>query len=232
MSLGYPSPDLVSQRRLSKHSVMTDTDSSDDSQKLHKPWLDSFMEQPCSDWFCYVPASFTSDGFNTSGLSIDKLHAKTAFNQLLDITDENSSSESFDSDSEDEIEKATEVLFGLIHSRYIFTTEGLREMRKKYEAGVFGVCPRTQCKDHFLLPIGLTDHPGINTVKRYCPSCNQIYKSDELHKHLDGAYFTKSFPHYLLLEIKRIKKKGIDRLQSGDISYPNTATCTSESVFK
>lgn len=211
---------------------MTDTDSSDDSQKLHKSWVDSFLELPSSDWFCAVPAAFASDGFNTSGLSIDKLHAKSAFNQLLDIVSDNSSSDSFDSDSEDEIEKATEVLFGLIHSRYIFTTDGLREMRKKYEAGVFGVCPRTQCKEHCLLPIGLTDHPGVETVKRYCPCCKQIYKSDEIHKDLDGAYFTKSFPHYFLLELKRIKKKGVDRLQSGDINNPNTPTCTSESVFK
>ena len=210
-------------KKLMKHSVMTDTDSSDDSQKLRKSWIDWFLEQPSSDWFCRLPKSFTSDAFNTSGLNIEQNHAKSALNQLLDMGSGESDSESFDSDSEDEIERCTEVIFGLLHARYIFTAEGVKEMTKKYEDGVFGCCPRFLCNGQHLLPVGMTDHPGIQTVKRYCPSCKQLYQADHNHSTLDGAYFTKSFPHFLLLELKRKKRKGVDRAISMDSNNQNTS---------
>lgn len=214
---------LESAKKLMKHSVMTDTDSSDDMQKLHKSWVDSFLEQPASDWFCRIPQSFMSDGFNTCGLCVEQSHAKTAFNQLLEMDSDEDSSTSFDSDSEEEIEKCTEVIFGLIHARYIFTNEGVREMAKKYDDGVFGTCPRILCNGQHLLPIGLTDHPGLEKVKRFCPCCGQLYRADDAHGDLDGAYFTKSFPHYFLLELKRIKKRGVERIQSVDSNCPNTS---------
>lgn len=222
------SQEPVLAKKPTKHSVMTDTDSSDDSQKLHKSWVDSFLEQPSSDWFCRIPTSFMSDGFNTCGLCVEQSYAKTAFNQLLEMDSDEDSSTSFDSDSEEEIEKCTEVIFGLIHARYIFTAEGVREMAKKYDEGVFGACPRVLCGGQHLLPVGVTDHPGVDTVKRFCPSCGQLYLADEAHKDIDGAYFTKSFAHYLLLELKRIKKRGLERLQSVDSNCP--ATSESQSV--
>ena len=194
------------------HSIMTDTDSSDDDDKIHKSWIASFLEQPGSDWFCSVPVSFASDSFNTYGLKIDQNYARSAFLQLIGSGDE-SSDDSFDSDSEDEIEKTTEKIYGLVHSRYIFTPQGLHEMYLKYVSGVFGCCPRTNCNNQHLLPVGLSDSPGVDTVKLYCPNCNQIYEADMLHQDLDGAYFSKSFPHYFLMELKS-KKLNPDMLTS------------------
>ncbi|OHT02307.1 Casein kinase II regulatory subunit family protein [Tritrichomonas foetus] len=188
-------------KRRSSHSLMTDTESSDDSEKLHKSWIASFLEQPSSDWFAEVPESFASDGFNTYGLSVDQSYAKSAFIQLLG-SGQDSSDDSFDSDSEDEIEKTTEKIFGLIHSRYIFTPDGVHQMYLKYKCGIFGNCPRYKCGQQHLLPVGLSDHPGKETVKLYCPSCKQLYEADEMHQDLDGAFFSKSFPHYLLNEMK------------------------------
>lgn len=195
---------------------MTDTDSTDDSDKLHKSWIDSFLEQPSSDWFCRVPASFAGDSFNTYGLRIDQNYAKTAMLQLIGSDDNSDSNDSFDSDSEDEIEKTTENIFGLVHSRYIFTPDGLNQMYKKYVNGVFGVCPRYKCNGQHLLPVGLSDRPAVDTVKRYCPNCKQLYEADKTHQHLDGAYFSRSFPHYLLMEMKSKKISNADPMLTSE----------------
>jgi len=214
-------PPGVLLQRMSRlrHSVMTDSDSSDDASRVRKSWIDSFLEQPASDWFCRVPAAFALDGFNTFGLRIDQQHAKSAFSLLTSAVHVSEDSDSYDSDSEEAIEKCTEVMFGLVHARYIYTPEGLADMNKKYQQGVFGTCPRYYCSDQHLLPAGLTDRPNVDTVKLYCPKCRQMYEADEQHRNLDGAFFTRSFPHYFLMELKELNASpSITRHPSRDLN--------------
>ena len=184
---------------------MSDTDSSDDSDQDSKSWIDTYLEQPFGDWFCHVPSNFAGNGFNTFGIGVDQAHAKSAFNILLGS--DGNSSDSFDSDSEDEIEECTVKIFCLIHARYIFTTDGLNEMRRKYQDGVFGSCPRYSCNGQNLLPVGMSDKPGVDFVKVYCPCCKQIYEADDVHSCIDGAFFSKSFPHYLLMVMNQLKNE-------------------------
>ena len=46
---------------------------------------------------------------------------------------------------------------------------------EKYEAGVFGSCPRVYCMGCNVVPCGRSDLPGLDTVKLFCPNCNDIY---------------------------------------------------------
>src|SRR5260221_6511044 len=46
---------------------------------------------------------------------------------------------------------------------------------EKYEAGHFGICPRVFCNSTHVAPCGRYDLPGLDTVKLYCPNCNDIY---------------------------------------------------------
>ena len=46
---------------------------------------------------------------------------------------------------------------------------------EKYEAGVFGSCPRVYCMGCNVVPCGRSDLPGLETVKLFCPNCNDIY---------------------------------------------------------
>ena len=86
-------------------------------------------------------------------------------------------------------------LYGLLHARYICTDDGAYDMIKKYEAGVFGHCPRVLCNNQNLLPIGISYDLGVSPVKTYCPRCHDIY---DCNMRIDGAYFGPDFPMYFI----------------------------------
>lgn len=45
-------------------------------------------------------------------------------------------------------------LHGLIHARYVRTTEGLKRLKKRYEQGVYGGCLNVECNRQCLIPVG------------------------------------------------------------------------------
>jgi len=73
---------------------------------------------------------------------------------------------------------------------------------------MFGTCPRVLCEHQNLLPIGKSDIPHEDTLKMYCPRCQDVYPPQKSkYENIDGAYFGTSFAHmfvvnYPLLFIK------------------------------
>lgn len=97
------------------------------------------------------------------------------------------------------IEDSAELLYGLIHARYILTSPGLAAMGDKLRSCVFGRCPRVLCNNQACLPIGLKELPRLDTVKVFCPRCQDVYEPRKMyHANIDGAYFGPTFPHLLL----------------------------------
>ncbi|CAF1995703.1 unnamed protein product [Brassica napus] len=104
------------------------------------------------------------------------------------------------------IESAAEMLYGLIHARYILTTKGLAAMLDKYKNYDFGRCPRVYCCGQPCLPVGLSDLPRSSTVKIYCPKCQDIYYPRSKYQgNIDGAFFGTTFPHLFLMTYGHLK---------------------------
>jgi casein kinase II subunit beta len=113
------------------------------------------------------------------------------------------------------IESSAEMLYGLIHQRFICSRAGIQQMSEKYELAHFGVCPRTFCDHVRTLPVGTSDVPGEDTVKLFCPSCLDIYvPPNSRFQTVDGAFFGRTFGALFLLTFPDydISKKGVEAL--------------------
>jgi casein kinase II subunit beta len=98
------------------------------------------------------------------------------------------------------IESSAELLYGLIHQRYICSRAGIQQMSEKYELSHFGNCPRTNCEHARTLPVGLSDIPGEDTVKLFCPSCLDVYvPPNSRFQTVDGAFFGRTFGALFLM---------------------------------
>jgi casein kinase II subunit beta len=92
------------------------------------------------------------------------------------------------------VESSAELLYGLIHQRYITSRPGIQQMAEKYDADHFGHCPRVFCNGAKVLPVGCHDTPGVDTVKLFCPSCLDVYTPpNSRFQSVDGAFFGTTF---------------------------------------
>lgn len=111
----------------------------------------------------------------------------------------NCAGDMFTEEQNELIESAAEMLYGLIHARYILTSKGMAAMVRiffwvlyiyaasnqnnplwfsqldKFKNYDFGRCPRVYCCGQPCLPVGQSDIPRAGTVKIYCPRCEDVY---------------------------------------------------------
>jgi casein kinase II subunit beta len=159
-----------------------------DPSTTSNDWVLDFTAR--HDWLCIVDDEYVNDNFNLYGLSsqVDDYH-----NALRVVRGQYAEAPT------SILRKRAQIVYGLMHARYILTFRGAREMQPKYERQIFGTCPRIACNNQPLLPIGLDPTPGKAHVKGFCPCCQDVY---DLDSKLDGAYFGPYFPHFFLQAVK------------------------------
>ncbi|CAB9516125.1 kinase II subunit beta [Seminavis robusta] len=107
---------------------------------------------------------------------------------------------------------AAEILYCLVHARFVTTPRGLDTIRSRMiihgshsiNQPLFGRCPRLGCRGMPLLPCGLSDdydpddQPQSSRAKRYCCNCQETFHFWD-SKVQGCAWAGKSLCHLLLL---------------------------------
>ncbi|KAL5973760.1 casein kinase 2 regulatory subunit [Asimina triloba] len=162
----------------------TDSEESDvsGSDGEDTSWISWFCNLRGNEFFCEVDDEYIQDDFNLCGLSSQVPYYDYALDLILDV--ESSHGEMFTEEQNELIESAAEMLYGLIHVRYILTSKGMAAMLDKYKNYDFGRCPRVYCCGQPCLPVGQSDIPRSN---------------------IDGAYFGTTFPHLFMMTYGHLK---------------------------
>ncbi|XP_071706488.1 putative casein kinase II subunit beta-4 [Rutidosis leptorrhynchoides] len=184
----------------------TDSEESDvsGSDEDDTSWISWFCNLRGNEFFCEVDDDYIQDDFNLCGLSGQVPYFDYALDLILDA--DSSHGDMFTEEQNELVESAAEMLYGLIHVRYILTTRGISAMLEKYKNYDFGRCPRVYCCGQPCLPVGQSDIPRSSTVKIYCPKCEDIYYPRSKYQgNIDGAYFGTTFPHLFLMTYGHLK---------------------------
>ncbi|KAL3696728.1 hypothetical protein R1sor_010804 [Riccia sorocarpa] len=184
----------------------TDSEESDvsGSDGEDTSWISWFCGLRGNEFFCEVDDEYIQDDFNLSGLSSQVPYYDYALDLILDV--ESPNDDMLTEEQNEMVESAAEMLYGLIHVRYILTSKGMNAMLEKIKNVDFGRCPRVYCSGQPCLPIGQSDIPRTSTVKIYCPKCEDIYYPRSKYQgNIDGAYFGTTFPHLFLMTYPYIK---------------------------
>ncbi|KAL6452625.1 CKB1 Casein kinase II subunit beta [Candida maltosa Xu316] len=195
------------------------------------PWIQQYCDLFGHDYFVQVSQDFIEDDFNLTGLSSQVPYYREALYTILDYQVETAEDHSNDTNNNNNnsnnnnsgssnkrnpselpnkalLSHSAELLYGLIHARYIVSKQGLTAMASKFERNDFGSCPRFFCDGMHLIPVGSTDVPGQETVRLFCPCCNDIYiPSSSRYLNIDGAFFGTTFPGLLVKMFPEIENQ-------------------------
>jgi len=184
-----------------QNETSSDFGSADDAEF---GWINYFLTLKGNEFFCQVEDDYIGDKFNLTGLASQVPYYEFALDLICDIDND----EEFSDEHLEMIEHDAEILYGLIHARYILTNRGLYAMMDKYRHHDFGSCPRVLCNQQSMLPVGLLEAKGKESVKLFCPKCKDVYMSkSSRHTNIDGAYFGSTFPHLFFLVFPELQPK-------------------------
>ncbi|XP_057477416.1 casein kinase II subunit beta-1-like isoform X2 [Actinidia eriantha] len=191
----------LAENKRSDEESETDSEESDvsGSDGDDTSWISWFCNLRGNEFFCEVDDDYIQDDFNLCGLSSQVPYYDYALDLILDV-------ESSHEEQNELVESAAEMLYGLIHVRYVLTSKGMAAMLEKYKNAEFGRCPRVYCCGQPCLPVGQSDIPRQSTVKIYCPKCEDVYSPrSRFQNNIDGAYFGTTFPHLFVMTYGHLK---------------------------
>lgn len=179
-------------------------------------WVDEFCNRRGHELFCRIPDDYLCDSFNYAQLDEHIDHLQAAWNlitgnrirrQLQLIIDcahlQSTSSLLL---LPEIVQLAAEKLYGMLHARFVLSSDGCALVKERMLAVHYGTCRRVHCDGAPLVPCGLSDQLKHGTVKFYCGRCDDVFEPQhQRHRKLDGAYFGTSLPHMLYMMYPRFR---------------------------
>ena len=121
------------------YDIRNEADPSSDASASDEEecWIPWFCSLRGNEFFCEVDEDYVQDEFNLTGLHTLMPYYDNALDMILDIEPEEKE-RPLSEEKQEIVEYAAEMLYGLIHARYIVTSRGMHAMYEKYRNGAFG----------------------------------------------------------------------------------------------
>ncbi|XP_034667917.1 casein kinase II subunit beta'-like [Drosophila subobscura] len=124
-------------------------------------WVRLFSKQRRNEFFVLVAEEFVRDKFNLLFLDMEEKNYRRSLDVIFN--------EKSESDAGTDADVEAGKLCGRIHARFILTGRGIELMYKKFQNCNFGTCSGVFCRWRNVLPIGMSDTPGNEMVRLFCP---------------------------------------------------------------
>ena len=169
-------------------------------------WVDWFLSQPKGKYFIKIDPEYMNNIYNFYGIR----QKVPFFKYSLDlIRGDYILPEDRPSQWPPNLDEYGLCLYGILHARYLLTSQGQERMHEKYLINQFPKCPRFFCDGIQCLPYGDSDDIGQSCVRMFCPRCHQVYTiSSEQNNSIDGSFFGPSWVHPFLVRYSHIVPKG------------------------
>ena len=130
-------------------------------------WQTSIYGGPGGTIFDYVESDFIKKQLQNEFLQKEFPNLEVIVNRILGPKLE-------DTDDDVELETQSRIVFRYIHSLFLLTEEGQKQMIEKFDAKILPKCPRLFCRGVCCFPVGIKTDSGI-IAKMICPICREIY---------------------------------------------------------
>jgi casein kinase II subunit beta len=105
------------------------TGTTEELSEVDTSWIAWFCGIRGNEFFCEVDEEYVHDEFNLTGLQQEVPYYDYALDLILDVDSPNS--DQLTEEQQETVDAAAELLYGLVHARYILTAKGLQSMVSK-----------------------------------------------------------------------------------------------------
>jgi casein kinase II subunit beta len=155
-------------------------------------WVSNFLSHPEGSFFVSVDPRFISSESQAADVRAQFTGGALSGAVATILGTEKSS----------KYEAQARHLYGLLHRRFLLTSDGMLQMVDRYRSHSFPGCPRALCRGFTCLPCAITDDENDKAgMALFCPNCTDFYAyQGPTDLFIPASYFGKKWIHHLMNE--------------------------------